>query len=210
MRLIFLGPPGAGKGTMAKRLAEELTLAHISTGDLFRDAISKKTDLGLKVQGIIEKGDLVPDSLTVKLVEERIERPDCENGFILDGFPRTIPQAEALGDLVEIDTTVNFHLSDDEIIKRLSGRRMCPACGKTYHIHFMPPKKEALCDGCGGALIIRKDDRIDSIVNRLKVYKDQTAPLIDYYTNRKLIRTIDASPDPDTVYSSLREVLNTR
>jgi adenylate kinase len=210
MRLIFLGPPGAGKGTMAKRLAEDLTLAHISTGDLFRDAISKKTDLGLQVQDIIEKGDLVPDSLTVKLVEERIKRPDCRNGFILDGFPRTIPQAEALSGLVDIDTTVNFHLSDEEIVKRLSGRRMCPACGKTYHILFMPPQKNSLCDVCGGALIIRKDDQIDSIHNRLEIYKDQTEPLIAYYTDCNLIRTIDAAPDPDTVYKSLEKVLNLR
>ncbi len=207
MRLIFLGPPGAGKGTMAKLLAENRKIVHISTGDLFREAIAKKSQLGIQVQSIIEKGDLVPDSLTVKLVEERIGKEDCSGGFVLDGFPRTIPQAEALDALVKVDGTVNFILSDEEIIKRLSGRRLCPACGKTYHVHFMPPKKENVCDACGGILVIRKDDQIESIRNRLKVYKDQTEPLVAYYAKNGIVKDVDASPEPSRVFAALKEIL---
>lgn len=207
MRLIFLGPPGAGKGTLAKMLASDQGSAHISTGDLFREAIANKTELGLQVKAVIEKGDLVPDDLTIKLVEERIGRPDCAAGFILDGFPRTIPQAEALGKLVEVDGTVNFQLSDEVVVGRLSGRRLCPSCGKIYHIITMPPKKSEICDACGSGLIIRKDDQIDSIKNRLNVYKDQTEPLIAYYTKRGLLQDVDAAPPPDAVFAELKVVL---
>jgi adenylate kinase len=206
MRLIFLGPPGAGKGTMAKRLAAEREIAHISTGDLFREAIANKTELGLEVKSIIERGDLVPDSLTIRLVEQRIKGADCAGGFILDGFPRTIPQAEALEKLVSMDGAVNFELSDGEIIKRLSGRRLCPSCGGTFHVDFMPPEKAGVCDACGAGLIIRKDDEIESIKNRLVVYKEQTEALIDFYAKKDLLKNVNAAPEPDTVFAAVKKL----
>jgi adenylate kinase len=208
MKLIFLGPPGAGKGTMAKKLAAELGLAHISTGDLFRQAIAKATALGQKVKAIIEKGDLVPDSLTIELVRDRIAAKDCARGFILDGFPRTIPQALALEDLVKADAAVNFELSDTEVIRRLSGRRLCPACGGTFHIEFMPPAVPDACDSCGTGLIIRKDDQVDSIKNRLEVYTAQTEPLIGFYTERRLLKNVDSSPPPPEVFDALKKILS--
>jgi adenylate kinase len=208
MNLIFLGPPGAGKGTMAKRLADSRKIAHISTGDLFREAIAKKTKLGLEVAAIIERGDLVPDSLTIALVAERIKAEDCAKGFILDGFPRTTGQAGALEKLTTVDAAVNFELSDAEIIKRLSGRRLCPACGRTFHVDFMPPGISGVCDSCGAGLIIRKDDQIDSIRNRLAVYKEQTEPLIGFYALRKLLKNADAAPPPEIVFASLQKLLD--
>jgi adenylate kinase len=207
MKLIFLGPPGAGKGTMAKKLAADQGLAHISTGDLFREAISNKTKLGLEVKAIIEKGDLVPDSLTTGLVEERIAAGDCARGFILDGFPRTLAQAQGLEKLTAADAAVNFELSDEELIKRLSGRRLCPACGRTFHVDFMPPRVSGVCDSCGAGLSIRKDDQIDSIRNRLRVYKAQTEPLIDFYMQKNLLKTVDASPEPEAVFASVKKAL---
>jgi adenylate kinase len=207
MKLIFLGPPGAGKGTMAARLASDQKIAHISTGDLFREAIAKETELGLEVKAIIERGDLVPDSLTTALVAERIRADDCAGGFILDGFPRTIPQAEALEKLTGVDAAVNFELSDEEIIKRLSGRRLCPACGRTFHAEFMPPEVADVCDSCGAGLIIRKDDQIDSIRNRLAVYKKQTEPLIGFYSQRKLLKNVDSAPAPERVFAAVKKVL---
>ncbi|MDR3200480.1 MAG: adenylate kinase [Spirochaetales bacterium] len=208
MKLIFLGPPGAGKGTMAKKLAADQKIAHISTGDLFREAIANKTKLGLEVAAIIEKGDLVPDSLTIALVEERIKAADCAKGFILDGFPRTIPQAEALEKLVTTTAAVNFELSDAEVIKRLSGRRLCPACGRTFHVDFMPPAVPDVCDSCGAGLVIRKDDQIDSIKNRLAVYTAQTEPLIGFYSKRNLLKNVDAAPEPGSVFAAVKKVLN--
>ena len=207
MKLIFLGPPGAGKGTMAKKLAADQKIAHISTGDLFREAIANKTKLGLEVKAIIEKGDLVPDSLTIELVKDRIAANDCAQGFILDGFPRTIPQAQALKKLVAIDAAVNFELSDTEIIKRLSGRRLCPGCGKTFHVDFMPPKAAGICDSCGAGLIIRTDDQIDSIKNRLQVYKEQTEPLIEFYEKLGLLKNVDSAPPPPEVFAALKSIL---
>jgi adenylate kinase len=207
MKLIFLGPPGAGKGTMAKKLAADQKIAHISTGDLFREAIADKTRLGLEVKAIIEKGDLVPDSLTTGLVEERIAAGDCARGFILDGFPRTMAQAQGLSKLAAVDAAVNFELSDGEIIKRLSGRRLCPACGRTFHVDFMPPLVSGVCDSCSAGLVIRRDDQIDSIRNRLLVYKAQTEPLISFYTQGSLLKTVDASPDPEAVFASVKKAL---
>ena len=208
MKLIFLGPPGAGKGTMAKKLAADQGLAHISTGDLFREAIAKATALGQKVKAIIEKGDLVPDGVTIELVRDRIAAKDCARGFILDGFPRTIPQAEALEDLVKVNAAVNFALSDAEVIRRLSGRRLCPGCGRTFHVEFMPPEVPDICDSCGAGLIIRKDDQIDSIKNRLAVYTAQTEPLIGFYTERKLLKNVDSAPPPPEVFAALKKVLS--
>ena len=207
MKLIFLGPPGAGKGTMAKKLAADQGLAHISTGDLFREAIAKATPLGQEVKAIIEKGDLVPDSLTIQLVKDRIAAKDCVPGFILDGFPRTIPQAQALEDQVRVDAAVNFELSDAEVIRRLSGRRLCPVCGRTFHVEFMPPEVPDVCDACGAGLIIRKDDQIDSVKNRLAVYTAQTEPLIGFYAGRNLLKNVDSAPAPAEVFAALKSVL---
>ncbi|MCL1818447.1 MAG: adenylate kinase [Spirochaetaceae bacterium] len=207
MKLIFLGPPGAGKGTMAKKLAAAQKIAHVSTGDLFREAIAKATPLGQQVKSIIEKGDLVPDNLTIQLVVDRIAAKDCAQGFILDGFPRTIPQAQALENLVKADAAVNFALSDAEVIRRLSGRRLCPACGKTFHVEFMPPEIPDVCDSCGAGLIIRKDDQIDSIKNRLTVYTAQTEPLLGFYDGRNLLKNVDSAPAPAEVFAALKSVL---
>lgn len=207
MNLVFLGPPGAGKGTIAAKVKAEFNIPHISTGDLFRDAIKNQTPLGKEVQKIIDAGDLVPDDLTVAMVKERLSLPDVKKGFILDGFPRTIPQAESLEKLSGIDQVVNFVLSDEIIIVRLSGRRICRVCGNNHHILFMPPRVEGKCDHCGGELYIRKDDTEESIKNRLAVYKQQTEPLIAYYRERGILSDIDASPDADTVFASVKRIL---
>lgn len=208
MKLIFLGPPGAGKGTMAVRLANDLNVPHISTGDIFRKAIKDETELGVKVKAILAAGDLVPDELTIGLVEERLQKDDCQKGFILDGFPRTIPQAEGLSKFSSIEAVINFTIEDEKIIRRLSGRRVCPSTGKTYHIEYDPPKVEGKDDETGESLIIREDDQPEAIANRLDVYKDQTQPLINFYTDAKLIRDVNADQSQDQVYSELKSVLN--
>ncbi len=203
MKLIFLGPPGAGKGTIAKLVVKDIGLTHISTGDLFRAAIKNKAELGLKVKSIIDAGDLVPDELTIALVKERLSEPDLENGFILDGFPRTIAQAEALESFCKIDNVINFEISEDKIIQRLSGRRLCKNCGEGFHIKFMPPKVENRCDKCQGELYIRKDDEPESIKNRLVVYTKSTEPLINYYADKNLITNIEAGNSPEEVSKEL-------
>lgn len=194
MKCVFLGPPGAGKGTLAVEAAKIYNIPHISTGDIFRAAIKNGTELGKKVKSIIDSGALVSDDLTVALIKERLEKADAQKGFILDGFPRTIPQAEALETIVKIDCVINFDISDEEVIRRLSGRRICSGCGQSFHIEFVKPKTEDICDSCGGGLIIREDDKIESVKNRLETYRKQTAPLIDFYKNKKLIKDIDARP----------------
>lgn len=201
MKLIFLGAPGAGKGTVASQLVEQTQLKAISTGDLFRAAIKNQTELGKKVQSIIEAGDLVPDELTVALVKERLA--DEKDYFILDGFPRTVAQADALKTFCEVDAVVNFIVPEEKIIKRLSGRRLCKQCNAGYHVEYMPPKKENICDACGGELYVRKDDTPDSVKNRLSVYAAQTQPLISYYKNEGILIDIDASADPKTVCASV-------
>ncbi|MFP4301834.1 MAG: adenylate kinase [Alkalispirochaetaceae bacterium] len=207
MKLIFLGPPGAGKGTMAVRLADHLGIPHISTGDIFRYNIKNETDLGKQVKAILDSGELVPDELTIDLVKDRLQHDDTKKGFILDGFPRTIPQAEALSEFTEIDGAINFSLSDEEIVKRLSGRRVHPGSGRTYHVIFNPPKVEGKDDVTGEDLVIRPDDEVDAIRNRLEVYKRQTQPLIEFYEKRSLLTTIDASPKPDEVFEELTQVI---
>ncbi|MCK5282462.1 MAG: adenylate kinase [Nanoarchaeota archaeon] len=193
MNLIFVGPPGVGKGTIAKMIVEKFKIVQISTGDLLRAAVKEGTGLGKKAKEYMDKGDLVTDDLVIGLLKERIAKPDCENGFILDGFPRTIPQAEALDESgVEIDTVLNFTALKETIIQRLSGRRICKKCGAIFHITNIPPKIEDVCDKCGGELYQRDDDKIEAIVNRLIVYKKQTAPLIDYYKNKGKIVDINA------------------
>ena len=207
MKLIFLGPPGAGKGTMAVRLADHLGIPHISTGDIFRYNIKNETDLGKQVKAILDSGELVPDELTIDLVKDRLQHDDTKKGFILDGFPRTIPQAEALSEFTDIDGAINFSLADEEIVKRLSGRRVHPGSGRTYHVMFNPPKVEGKDDVTGEDLVIRPDDEVDAIRNRLEVYKRQTQPLIEFYEKRDLLTTIDASPKPDKVFEELTKVI---
>ncbi|AEJ61177.1 Adenylate kinase [Spirochaeta thermophila DSM 6578] len=193
MRLVFLGPPGAGKGTVAAILKDRLGIPHISTGDLFRDAISRKTDLGREVEGILARGELVPDELTVALVRERLKAPDAGHGYILDGFPRTIPQAEALEAFSPPEKVVNFVIDDEEVVKRLSGRRVCPSTGRVYHVIYNPPKVEGKDDETGEDLVIRPDDRPEAIRHRLEVYRTQTAPLITYYGKKS--RLVDIPSD---------------
>ncbi|MBN2051651.1 MAG: adenylate kinase [Spirochaetales bacterium] len=207
MNLIFTGPPGAGKGTIASRISEELKIPHISTGDLFRKAIKEKTPLGLRVESILASGELVPDDVTCGIVEERLKLKDAVDGFILDGFPRTIVQAEALSGITRIDGVVNFLVEDQLIIRRLSGRRICRNCGAGYHVDFMPPKKEGICDVCGGELYTRPDDAIEAIQNRLEVYRVQTSPLIDYYRRKDLIIDVDGSPDAASVTTDVLKLL---
>ena len=207
MNLIFLGAPGAGKGTLATLLSKEYRIPQISTGDLFRAAVKEGSELGKQVQGIMEKGELVPDSLTVELVKERLSKPDAKGGYILDGFPRTVAQADALAEFQTIDAVVNFSISDELVIRRLSGRRVCRSCGAIYHIENMPPKVEDTCDRCGGELYIRDDDKIDSIKNRLRVYKEQTEPLIAYYRDRGVLRAIDSSKSPEDSLAQIKSVL---
>ncbi|UTY30611.1 adenylate kinase [Treponema putidum] len=204
MNCIFLGPPGAGKGTLAFEVSKSYKIPHISSGDLFRAAIKEQTELGKKVKAIIDSGALVSDELTIALIKERLEKDDTKNGFILDGFPRTIAQADALENIAKIHSVINFDISDDEVIKRLSGRRVCSSCGKSFHIEFVKPKKEGVCDSCSRELIIRPDDKIEAVQKRLETYRNQTAPLIDYYTKKNLIVNIDARPSTDKVLASFK------
>lgn len=208
MNLVLLGPPGAGKGTVAGIVREKLGIPHISTGDLFRAAIKNETPLGLKVKEILASGELVPDSVTVDMVRERIAQPDCKAGMLLDGFPRTVYQADELAKMVKIDHVINFSLSEESVVKRLSGRRMCVSTGKIYHIIYNPPKVEGQDDETGEPLIQRDDDKEDAIRNRLKVYQESTEPLITYYKEQGLLRTIDASVAPDAVAESFLSAVN--
>ena len=196
MNLVFLGPPGAGKGTIAKVAKEALGVPHISTGDLFRANIKNETELGKRVKEILASGGLVPDEITIKMVENRLSESDCEKGYILDGFPRTIPQAEALSKMSNVEGVINFVLSEEEIIKRLSGRRMCPSTGRTYHMVFNPPKVEGLDDETGEPLIQRDDDKPEAIRHRLELYNEATAPLIDYYKAKDVVLDLICTNDP--------------
>jgi adenylate kinase len=208
MNLIFLGPPGAGKGTLAGLVAKELGIPQISTGDIFRDAIKRETELGKQVKAIVGRGDLVPDELTVSLVRERLARPDAATGYILDGFPRTIPQAEALEGFQKLDAVVNFVIGDDVVVLRLTGREVCRACGAIYHVRNMPSKVKGVCDRCGGQTYTRDDDKLESITNRLEVYKQQTEPLIAFYRKRGLLRDVDSSTTPEATLVGVRAVLS--
>ncbi len=210
MNVIFLGPPGAGKGTIAKLFSDKHGIPHISTGDLFREAIGNKTELGLKVKSIIDEGGLVPDDITVALVRERFEQPDMNDGYILDGFPRTVPQAEGLEQFSELDAVVNFIVDEGLVIKRLSGRRIAKKSGRIYHILFNPPKVEGIDDETGEELLVRPDDREDAIRHRLTVYKKETEPLISYYDEKGILYSVNGSGTPaevlDTVESALSSV----
>ena len=207
MNIVLLGPPGAGKGTVAALLKKELGVPHISTGDIFRENIKNGTELGRKVESIMASGALVPDDVTVELVRDRLSKADAADGYILDGFPRTIAQAEALSSFADIDAAVCFVLSEEEIVKRLSGRRICKSTGRIYHIVSNPPKVEGIDDETGEPLIQRDDDKPEAIRHRLEVYEASTAPLISYYEGKGLLRNIDTSASPEDVLASILKAL---
>ncbi|MBQ8776072.1 MAG: adenylate kinase [Treponema sp.] len=203
---IFLGPPGAGKGSLAVKVAEEYKIPHISTGDIFRANIKAQTPLGVKVKAIIDSGALVSDELTFELVKDRIAQDDCKNGYILDGFPRTIPQAEMLESLVSDIKVVNFEIQDEIVIRRLSTRRTCKACGANFNVLTLPPKVEGVCDKCNGELYQRDDDKQESIMNRMDVYREQTEPLINFYKEKGKITDLDASIETDILLGKFKEI----
>ena len=212
MKIIMLGAPGAGKGTQAKQIADKYKIPHISTGDIFRANIKNGTELGKKAKTYMDQGLLVPDELTCDLVVDRIQQDDAKNGFVLDGFPRTIPQAEALTEALKklgtsMDFAINIEVKDENIVRRMSGRRACVNCGATYHIVHIPPKKEGICDRCGSELILRDDDKPETVQNRLKVYHEQTQPLIDYYTEQGILKSVDGMLPMDEVFDAIVAVL---
>ena len=212
MKIIMLGAPGAGKGTQAEMIMEKYHLPHISTGDIFRANIKAGPELGVKAKTFIDKGQLVPDSLTIDLVMDRISQPDCNGGYILDGFPRTIPQAESLTKALSergdaLDYAINVYVPDENIVSRMSGRRACPGCGHTYHIEYAAPAKEGICDKCGSELYLRDDDKPETVKKRLAVYHNQTQPLIQYYGNKKILRTVDGTKDMEEVFQDITKIL---
>ena len=207
MNLIFLGPPGAGKGTIASIVKDAYKIPHISTGDLFRANIKNETELGKQVKEILASGNLVPDEITIKMVENRLKENDAASGYILDGFPRTIAQADALASMSDIDYVVNFVIERDMILKRLSGRRVCKSTGRTYHILYNPPKVEGIDDETGEPLIQRDDDKEEAILNRLEVYEKSTAPLINYYKERGLLIDLDASKSPEEIFEAFKKIV---
>ena len=212
MKLILLGAPGAGKGTQAKMIAEKCGIPHISTGDIFRANIKNGTELGAKAKEYMDKGLLVPDELVCDLVVDRIQQADCEKGYILDGFPRTIPQAEALENALnaieqKLDYAIDIDVPDENIINRMSGRRACVGCGATYHVLFNPTKVEGKCDVCGESLILRDDDKPETVKKRLDVYHTQTQPLIDFYTERKVLVEVDGTQSMDKVFDDIMKIL---
>jgi adenylate kinase len=213
MKIIMLGAPGAGKGTQAKMIAEKYGIPHISTGDIFRSNIKDGTELGMEAKKYMDQGLLVPDELTVKILLDRVARADCRNGYVLDGFPRTIPQAEVLDQALEkigdqIDFAVNVSVPDENIVKRMSGRRACVGCGATYHIEHIPPKKEGICDTCGMELILREDDKPETVQNRLNVYHSQTQPLIEFYQKKGILQTVDGTVDMKAVFDAIVAILS--
>ena len=212
MKIIMLGAPGAGKGTQAKMIADKYGVPHISTGDIFRANIKNGTELGMEAKKYMDQGLLVPDELTVRILLDRVAQDDCKNGYVLDGFPRTIPQAEVLdseltklGD--HIDYAINVDVPDENIVKRMSGRRACLTCGATYHIEHVPPKKEGICDVCGSELVLRDDDKPETVKNRLNVYHEPTQPLIDFYTEKGVLKTVDGTVPMEEVFAAITAIL---
>ncbi len=212
MKIIMLGAPGAGKGTQAKKIADKYQIPHISTGDIFRANIKEGTELGKKAKEYMDQGLLVPDSLTLDMVMDRFQNPDCARGYVLDGFPRTIPQAEALTRALEekgesIDFAINVEVPDENIVSRMSGRRACLSCGATYHIVHIPTKKEGVCDRCGNELVLRDDDKPETVQKRLNVYHEQTQPLIQYYSDEKKLVEVDGTQEMETVFQDIVKIL---
>ena len=212
MKIIMLGAPGAGKGTQAKMIAEKYRIPHVSTGDIFRANIKNGTELGLEAKKYMDQGLLVPDELTVKILLDRVAQEDCVNGYVLDGFPRTIPQAEVLDEALnklgeKIDYAINVDVPDENIVRRMSGRRACLKCGATYHIEHIPPKTEGICDTCGKELILRDDDKPETVLKRLNVYHEQTQPLIDYYTGKGILKEVDGTKDMSEVFDEIVAIL---
>lgn len=212
MKIIMLGAPGAGKGTQAKKIADKYQIPHISTGDIFRANIKEGTELGNKAKSYMDQGQLVPDELTLELIMDRFQNPDCKNGYVLDGFPRTIPQAEALTEALAkkgetIDYAINVEVPDENIINRMGGRRACLACGSTYHIVYAPTKVEGICDRCGEKLVLRDDDKPETVKNRLNVYHNQTQPLIEYYTKQGKLAEVDGTQSMEDVFNAIVKIL---
>lgn len=212
MKIIMLGAPGAGKGTQAKMIADKYSIPHISTGDIFRANIKNGTELGKKAKTYMDQGLLVPDELVVDLVVDRVGQEDCSNGYVLDGFPRTIPQAESLDAALEklgskVDYAINVEVPDENIVRRMSGRRACVACGATYHIVHIPTIVEGICDRCGSELILRDDDKPETVKKRLAVYHEQTQPLIDYYNDKKVLVEVDGTKDMNDVFTDIVKIL---
>ena len=213
MNVILLGPPGAGKGTQAKMLVEEYQIPQISTGDILRAAVKEGSPMGKEAKACMDKGDLVPDSVVIGIVEERIQQPDCAKGYMLDGFPRTVPQAEALDGMLQnlssqIDHVVSIEVASEELVGRLTGRRTCRDCGVGFHVMFDPPEQEGVCDKCGGELYQRDDDNVETVSSRLEVYESQTLPLIDYYGAQEKIRPIDGVGDIKEIFARVTQVLS--
>ena len=211
MNLILFGPPGAGKGTQAKKLVDFYGIPQVSTGDILRANVREGTELGLAAKTYMDKGELVPDEVLIGIIKNRLKEADCKNGFILDGYPRTIPQADALNGILEelekpIDVVLNLEVQDEELVERISGRLMC-SCGASYHRTFNPPKKEGICDVCGAKVYQRADDSAEAVRNRLAVYKKQTQPLIDYYRKKGVLMTLDGSKDINEVFEDIKGIL---
>ncbi|MBE6065065.1 adenylate kinase [Clostridium cochlearium] len=212
MNIILLGPPGAGKGTQAKLISEKYSIPHISTGDIFRKNISNKTPLGMEAKSYMDKGQLVPDELTIEIVKDRLSEEDCKNGFLLDGFPRTVKQAEALDEFLtnknsKTDAALLIDVPQGLILERMTGRRVCGECGASYHIKFVKPNTEGVCDICGGELVQRKDDTKETVLERLEVYSKQTQPLIEYYKNKDVLFELDGTKEKNEVFENISDVL---
>ena len=212
MKIIMLGAPGAGKGTQAKMIADKYGIPHVSTGDIFRANIKEGTRLGIEAKKYMDQGQLVPDELTVKILLDRVAQEDCKNGYVLDGFPRTIPQAEvldkALTELGEaVDYAINVDVPDENIVKRMGGRRACVSCGATYHLEHIPPKTEGICDRCGKELVLRDDDKPETVSKRLQVYHEQTQPLIDFYGAKGVLKEVDGTREMNEVFDAIGKIL---
>ena len=212
MNIILLGAPGAGKGTQAEIISDRLQIPTISTGNIIREALKSGTEMGLKAKSFMEAGQLVPDEVVIGIIKERLAKDDCQKGFILDGFPRTIPQAEVFTKQLEkngekIDFAVDVEVPDENIINRMGGRRSCPNCGATYHIQYIPPKKEGVCDACGSELVLRNDDKPETVKNRLNVYHEATQPLIDFYKAQGVLREVDGTKDMKDVFADIVKIL---